>query len=104
MSPTPASELFDDLRELTALPGPPGSEDAVAAWLGERLAGLSLSPAVDPFGNLRLADDSAGTRVLITAHMDQVGYIVSRVEERRAVCLPMGAPDLSRLPGSTASP
>ena len=93
MSPIPTSDLAADLRELTALPGPVGSEGPVAEWLAQRLEGMSLAPAIDSMGNLCLPCDGERPRVLVTAHMDQVGWIVSRVDRGGALCLPLGGPD-----------
>ncbi|MFL5913418.1 MAG: hypothetical protein ACJ768_22975 [Gaiellaceae bacterium] len=95
MSPIPTSDLAADLRELTALPGPVGSEGPVAEWLAQRLEGMSLAPAIDSMGNLCLPCDGERPRVLVTAHMDQVAWIVSRVDRGGALCLPLGGPDAS---------
>ena len=95
MNPTPVRDLLADLRELTALPAPVGWEEPVAVWLKARLDDASLPAAVDSLGNLRLVSDQVPPRLLITAHMDQVGYVVSRVEDRHAVCLPLGGPDVT---------
>lgn len=95
MSLGPTRELAAELRELTALPGPVGSEEPVAEWLLARLTHVSPSPTTDSHGNLCLAGAGASPRVLVTAHMDQVGYVVSRVDNHRAQCLPLGSPDIA---------
>jgi putative aminopeptidase FrvX len=92
MTATTALDLETELRELVALPGPVGAEDPVADWLMARLADLPVSPRRDLLGNLLIGSERGAPRVLITAHMDQVGYMVSRINQDRAVCLPLGSP------------
>ena len=90
---TLAADLIAELTELTALPGPAGAEEPVALWLRSRLGELAGSPESDPLGNLILRAPGR-PRVCVTAHMDQVGYMVSRVHAEHADCLPLGQPNL----------
>ena len=74
------------IRELVALPGPPGEEKAVRDWLAKRLSALGYTPEVDAKGNLLTClPASAGTKeplnVLVTAHMDEIALMITRVEE-----------------------
>ena len=64
----------------------------MADWISARLGDLPIAPTRDAFGNVVLVPARARPRVLITAHMDQVGYMVSRVFADRAHCLPVGEP------------
>jgi putative aminopeptidase FrvX len=91
MASTRTRGLEAELRELVALPAPTGAEDYVADWIEAQLAGLPGSPRRDALGNLLIGRET-GARILVTAHMDQVGYMVSRVESDRACCLPLGSP------------
>lgn len=86
------SGLKARLAELVALPGIAGDEAAIAAWIAERLGYAGLEPTIDTLGNVILAPSSQPPRLLVTAHMDQVGYMVSRVEADRARCLAVGDP------------
>src|ERR1044072_8144261 len=86
--------LAVELGELVALPGPPGGEEPVAEAIVTRLAGLPMTPMRDELGNVRLLAEGSRPRVLVTAHMDQVGYMVSRLGEDGALCLPLGSPQL----------
>jgi tetrahedral aminopeptidase len=89
-------EVEADLRELVALPGATGGEGPVAQWIMARLADLPVSSWLDPLGNLLVGSPDGGApRVLVTAHMDQVGYMVSRVEKDRAHCLSLGSPQVA---------
>lgn len=88
-----AQELEVELRELSACPGVTGAEGPVADWITARLTDLPVPARRDALGNVVVAEpDQAAPRVLVTAHMDQVGYMVSRVERTRALCLPLGSP------------
>ena len=60
-----------------------------------RLAGLPVAPTRDVLGNVRLLVEGARPRVLVTAHMDQVGYMVSQLDEDGALCPPLGSPQLA---------
>lgn len=74
------------VRELTehliTIPGPPGFEDAVAIAIREELEGLPGEVVVDAIGNLvlRLPAPDGVPRLLVTAHMDQVGLFVKHVD------------------------
>lgn len=91
------TDLAADLGELVRLRGPSGGEDDVAHWITRRLEQLSLLHSRDSSGNVRLVPTGSRPRVLVTAHMDQVSYMVSRVESDRAYCLPVGLPDIPDL-------
>ncbi|MGI6264132.1 MAG: M42 family metallopeptidase [Acutalibacteraceae bacterium] len=76
----------DEIRQLCALDGVSGRESAVRDWLKAR---LEECPAVrqmkvDPLGNLLVwvnGRKKANKTVLFSAHMDEVGMIVSDVSE-----------------------
>jgi putative aminopeptidase FrvX len=82
--------LRDDLTALCLLPGLAGHEEPVAAWLRDRLSstGLSkgpspeLSTTTDRLGNLILTfpGDPALPSVMVFAHMDQLGFVVRKIE------------------------
>ena len=78
-------ELNERIRELTGLPGVSGEEDAVRAYLEEALKGRSdCKCRVDALGNLLVEKTGRQTpakKLLITAHMDEVGYLVTHIEE-----------------------
>lgn len=66
------------LEELCALPGVSGREDPVREWLIAHLP-EGASYRVDPLGNL-LVNPQHG-RVMLCAHMDEVGFIITAVED-----------------------
>lgn len=70
------------LRELCLTPGPTGFEAAVQDVVRRRLAPLGSAEG-DPLGNLWLQIGPAdGPLVAIAAHADQIGLIVTHVDER----------------------
>ena len=74
------------VRDLIALPAPPGEEGVVRDYLARQLDDLGYAHTVDAKGNLivSLASKSLNStlpRVLVTAHMDEIGLIVTQIEE-----------------------
>ena len=88
----PSNGLPPELKELSELPGLPGFEEEVRSWLIERFTRLHLPYHVDSMGNLLVASRGmSGTlqgstsyrkrKVMLAAHMDEVGLIVSDIED-----------------------
>jgi endoglucanase len=69
------------LRKLCLAPGPTGFEGPALAVIRERFATLG-SPEGDPLGNVWLTLGPAdGPQVAVAAHADQIGLIVTYVDE-----------------------
>jgi tetrahedral aminopeptidase len=81
MSPAPSSptSLESLLPPLLAAFGPPGREAAVRSALRRLLRGAGTWED-DPTGNLHLHRSGEGRRLLLAAHMDAPGIIVTRLE------------------------
>lgn len=75
--------LRADLTALMLLPGLSGHEEPVAGWLRSALTAEGIATRTDRLGNLvaTLAGDAAKPSVMIFTHMDQVGFIVRKIEE-----------------------
>lgn len=71
------------LKELTAIHGPCGYEDDVAIYIANRLKSHVDSLDIDNAGNLVAIKKGhkAGPRIIVAAHMDEVGFIVKKIEE-----------------------
>ncbi|MGQ9517013.1 MAG: M42 family metallopeptidase [Anaerolineae bacterium] len=74
------------VRELTEAYGPSGAEGKVRKLIGERIAPYVDDQRVDALGNL-IAFKRAGTspavgRLMLAAHMDEIGLIVSYIDEK----------------------
>jgi endoglucanase len=74
------SELF----ELCRLSGVSGDEDRVREYIREKAAPYADSMRTDALGNLivvKKGAKSTGNKLLIAAHMDEVGLIVTRITD-----------------------
>lgn len=71
---------FSFLSQLTETPGVSGREERVRTLLSEHLSPISKEVTVDPMGNLIARIPGKGPRVALLAHMDEVGFIVSKIE------------------------
>ncbi|MBS1724320.1 MAG: hypothetical protein JSS66_15360 [Armatimonadetes bacterium] len=63
------------LRDLVAIPGPPGQEGAVRRYLADHLSSIGRESRADAKGNLLVGEG----RVVVTAHMDEIAMIVREV-------------------------
>jgi len=76
-------ELFERLRTLVAIPATSGFEQGIAKRMMEEMRPHADRVEVDAFGNVYgyLDGEAGGPRVMIPAHSDSVGMIVSHIEE-----------------------
>ncbi len=95
MSPR-TSHLDSLLPALSEAYGPPGRETGIRAALKRLVRGLG-SVREDALGNVHLHIPGQGPRLLLTAHMDAPGLIVTRVDSsglaRLSILGPMTAAD-----------
>jgi len=91
---------LDFLRDLCAAPAPTGFEAPAQEIVRRRLAGIA-APQGDPLGNV-WADvvPDGSPHVVVTAHSDQIGLIVTYVDEHGYVSFDtIGGVDSQLLPG-----
>ncbi len=72
------------LRKLTETPSPSGHESAIREVIRAELASTSATMKVDALGNLIVTlgkKTEKGLKVMVAAHMDEIGVIVSHVEK-----------------------
>jgi endoglucanase len=74
-------ELASLLAEFCAVPAPSGAEGELADLLTSRWEPHAEEVWRDPVGNVVARVGGTGPRVLVQAHMDQVGYIVRHVTD-----------------------
>ena len=94
--------IKDTARELCALNGPSGFEEAVASRVKELLTPLVDEVRTDSMGNvlgLRRCGREGARRLLLDAHMDEVGFIVTEVTEGFLKFAALGGLDARTLPG-----
>ena len=72
--------LRQDLKELMLVPGLSGHEDRVRRALRDKLATLGVDSRADRMGNLVAHFPGDGPKVMLFTHMDQLGFIVRRIE------------------------
>ena len=95
------SDSFSLLKELSETPGVSGQEDRIRARVSDHLAPLVDELHTDILGNLtglKRGRDSSGRRVMVAAHMDEIGLIVTRLEKGFVRFAPVGGVDLGALP------
>jgi tetrahedral aminopeptidase len=75
--------MIELLKTLTTLSGPCGYEHSVSYFLKEYLKNKVDEVTIDPIGNViaRKKGDKPGPTILLTAHMDEIGFIVKKIEE-----------------------
>ena len=95
------TDVFSLLKELSETPGVSGQEERVRACISDHLAPLVDELRTDKLGNhtgyKRGADVPAG-RIMLAAHMDEIGLIVTRLEKGFVRFAPVGGVDLGALP------
>ncbi|MFT4415617.1 M42 family metallopeptidase [Fredinandcohnia humi] len=71
------------LKELTAIHGPCGFEEDVARYIASSLKDKVDHMEVDGAGNLLVTKKGKheGPKIIVAAHMDEVGFIVKKIEE-----------------------
>jgi tetrahedral aminopeptidase len=70
------------LKELTSLNGPCGHEHAIARFIVEKVKDWVDDWKVDGLGNVIVSvkGKKPGLKVAVSAHMDEVGFIVKKIE------------------------
>jgi putative aminopeptidase FrvX len=68
------------LTELMLIPGLSGHEGRVRKALKAQLAALGLKTRTDMLGNLIATIEGSGPSVMLFAHMDQLGFVVRKIE------------------------
>lgn len=76
--------MLDTLETLCCLDGVSGSEEEVREYILERVLPFADEITTDPMGNLMVFKRGAcvpSQRIMLTAHMDEVGLIVTEITE-----------------------
>lgn len=97
-------QILTMLSQLTLLNGPSGFEDDVVRYIYEKIKNTADSVEIDSFGNIiafkkGISDKPA---IMITAHMDEIGLMVRKVEKNGFLRFtPTGYPSESTLSGTS---
>ena len=70
-----------DLRELASLPGVSGHEQKVREALCASIREMGYEPRTDVLGNVIVKTGNSGPKVMVDAHMDEVGLVVTGIEK-----------------------
>jgi tetrahedral aminopeptidase len=71
------------LRRLCAAPGIPGREDRIRDVVRDEMRGLVDDVSIDAMGNLiGVRRGNGGPKVMIAAHMDEIGFLVSHIDDK----------------------
>lgn len=76
--------MLNTLKELCLLGGASGGEDEVRRYLTEKITPHAARIHVDPIGSLiafKKGKKSTGNRLMLAAHMDEVGVIVTYITD-----------------------
>jgi endoglucanase len=86
------------LRKLVVAPGISGREDRIREVVAEEMRPLVDEVRCDRLGNLIGVRRGSGPRVMLSAHMDSIGFLVSHVDDRGFLKLaPVGGFDARTL-------
>ncbi|HSZ72080.1 MAG TPA: M42 family metallopeptidase [Cytophagaceae bacterium] len=84
MNNIPAAVDFSLLKKISETPGVSGYEKSIRDFLVQELKTLGVQYSIDAIGNLivlKKGRDSS-KRVLVAAHMDEIGFIVTHVDSQ----------------------
>jgi len=72
----------DLLKRLSEASGIPGHEEEIRAIIREALAGVVDGIEIDLMGNIIAHKRGEGPKVAVAAHMDEIGFLVSYIDEK----------------------
>ncbi|MGI6189575.1 MAG: M42 family metallopeptidase [Clostridiales bacterium] len=70
------------LKKLTQAYGPSGSEEIVRDIIRDEIKAYVDEIKVDVLGNLIAVKKGSGMKVMLAAHMDQIGFIVTHIDDK----------------------
>ena len=77
--PPTDDRLITLLKELTEAPGPPGFEESVRKLMVQHMTQLADKVMYDGLGSVIAQQGSSGPRIMLDAHMDELGGMVRRI-------------------------
>lgn len=101
---TTIDSILEFAWDLLQIPGIPGYEDEVASYFDSKLGSFGAI-SHDYIGNryLRVGNPDSKLKILVTAHMDSVGFIVKEIKSKyEASLLPIGLQRLDQYDSARA--
>jgi putative aminopeptidase FrvX len=77
------------LQQLTDTPGPPGFEEPIRKVMVDAMKPLATSITFDGLGSIIATQGTQGPRVMVDAHMDELGGMIRRVTPRGLLTMQM---------------
>ncbi len=105
-APPSLNRLRQTFLELVALAAPPGFEHDVRTYVTQILEGCDCDVEVDVMGSViaRLGHDPDQPTLLVSAHMDEIGMMITRIEENGFLRFrSLGAPVEILMPGNAVT-
>lgn len=72
------------LKKICELPGAPGFEEKIRNFILDQISDTADKVEIDNMGNLiaiKYAADKNSKNVMVTAHMDEIGFIVNHIDD-----------------------
>lgn len=91
---------FALLDQLTQLFGPSGSERQVAEFIAAQLRPYADEEKTDILGNLMITRYGRGKKIMVAAHMDEIGLLITYIDEKGFLRFtPLGGVPIAGLAG-----
>ena len=74
--------LINHTLNLMQIPGLSGYEDRVRDYISDELIAHGMTSITDKLGNLRTKIPGDGPCIMLFTHMDQLGLIVRKIDEK----------------------
>jgi len=70
------------MKRLSDCFGPSGREKRIREMIMDEIKDFADEITIDPLGNLIARKKGTGKKILFSAHMDQIGLIITHVDEK----------------------
>jgi len=74
--------MKDLIKELTETYGPSGNEELIRNVIENKMKGLVDEIKTDTLGNLICIKKGQGAKVMLAAHMDEIGVVVNHIDKK----------------------
>ena len=82
-------QTVDLLRKLADAPGPPGFEEPIRKIMVDAIKPYAASIRYDGMGSILATQGTEGPRIMVDAHMDELGGVIRRITPRGLLTMQM---------------